>query len=487
MCIRSLESMGGSTWMFSESRPMPDGIGSIHFIGIGGVGMSGIALVAHDRGLKVSGSDLKESRATAALREAGVEVFIGQSPENVAGRAIDVVVVSSAIPPDNPELVALVDRGVPVWARARMLAWLGRGRKTLAVAGTHGKTTTSSMLATSLARLGADPTFLIGGVVDGYDTNASSGAGEHYVVEADESDGSFVYLDPYVAVITNIEEDHLDHYADLAAIRTAFREFAGAHQGDGVVIVCGDDPQLSELAHATGRKVLTYGFSGDCDIVCSNIVHEGVHTRFEVRVADDAPASVRLDSNPGEHNVLNATAVVAVLSFLGYGVAEAAEAVSGFTGVRRRFDFVGNVAGIDVVDDYGHHPTEVAATIKAACELGYRHVHVLFQPHRYSRTQALADEWGPAFDRADSVTFMDVYSAGEAPIPGVSGKTLVDSVLAHDPCMQVAWMPHRGDVAPYLAQHLVPGDLLLTMGAGDITAMGPVVLDMLQHEGSVVR
>lgn len=471
--------------MFSDRRPVPDGIGSIHFIGIGGVGMSGIALVAHDRGLKVSGSDLKESRATAALREAGIEVFIGQSPANVEGRDIDVVVISSAIPPDNPELSVLVARGVPVWARARMLAWLGRGRKTLAVAGTHGKTTTSSMLATSLVRLGADPTFLIGGVVDGLDTNASSGSGGHYVVEADESDGSFVYLDPYIAVITNIEEDHLDHYADLEAIRTAFREFAGAHQGDGVVIVCGDDPQLPELARATGRDVLTYGFSADCDIVCGNVSHEGLRTRFDVTVAGGGTASLELVANPGEHNVLNATAVMAVLCFLGYTPEVAAGAVSGFTGVRRRFDFVGKEAGIDVVDDYGHHPTEVAATIRAATELGYRHVHVLFQPHRYSRTQALAEEWGPAFDRADSVTFMDVYSAGEAPIPGVSGKTLVDSVLAHDPHMQVAWMPHRGDVAPYLAQRLVPGDLLLTMGAGDITAMGPVVLDTLQHEGGI--
>ena len=462
-------------------------IRSAHFIGIGGAGMSGIALVLHERGCKVTGSDLKSSNYVRKLEDAGIEVHIGHEAPTIDAVAPEVVVISTAIPETNPELIRARELGIPIWPRAKMLSYLSLDTVTVAVAGTHGKTTTSSMVASMLDTMGLDPTFLIGGIVEGYGTNGRNGSGGLFVCEADESDGSFLFLDPDVVVVTNIEEDHLDHYADLAAIRTAFREFAGAHQGDGVVIVCGDDPQLSELAHATGRKVLTYGFSGDCDIVCSNIVHEGVHTRFEVRVADDAPASVRLDSNPGEHNVLNATAVMAVLSFLGYGVAEAAEAVSGFTGVRRRFDFVGNVAGIDVVDDYGHHPTEVAATIKAACELGYRHVHVLFQPHRYSRTQALADEWGPAFDRADSVTFMDVYSAGEAPIPGVSGKTLVDSVLAHDPCMQVAWMPHRGDVAPYLAQHLVPGDLLLTMGAGDITAMGPVVLDMLQHEGSVVR
>lgn len=470
--------------MTSGDKPTST-IHSMHFIGIGGVGMSGIALVAHARGMQVSGSDLKETRVTQNLVHSGIEVFIGQSPENVEGKDIDVVVISSAIPQTNPELMTLEERGVPVWPRARMLAWLGRGKKTLAVAGTHGKTTTSSMLATSLERLGADPTFLIGGNVDGYNTNALAGTGEYYVVEADESDGSFVYLDPYVALITNIEEDHLDHYANLQAIEDAFMDFAGGHSGDGAIVICGEKPHLPQIARATGRNVISYGFDSACDVVCSNVSHDGVRMMFDVTLKDGTKVPMQLLANPGRHNVLNATAVLTTLCFLGYTASEAAEAISAFSGVRRRFDFVGRTDGVDVVDDYGHHPTEVAATIGAADELGYKHVHVLFQPHRYSRTQALARQWGEAFDGADSVTFMDVYSAGEAPIPGVSGKTLVDSVLTHNPRASVAWMPHRSDVAPYLANRLHPGDLLLTMGAGDVTTMGPIVLDAMSKDGAV--
>jgi UDP-N-acetylmuramate--alanine ligase len=460
---------------------VPERMESLHFIGIGGVGMSGVALIAQGAGMHVSGSDLKESRATRALAKAGIDVVIGQRAENVLDRDIDVAVISSAIPDSNPELVALRQRGVPIWPRARMLAWLGRGRRTLAVAGTHGKTTTSSMLATSLDRLGADPTFLIGGVVNGYDTNAKAGRGAYYVVEADESDGSFVYLDPFVAVITNIEEDHLDHYGNLEAIEDAFREFAGAGRDDGAIVVCGDDPRLPRLMASTGRRVITYGFDESCDVVCGDVMHDGVRMTFDVSFPDGQSATVHLKSNPGEHNARNAAAVMATLHALGYDADCAAEAVSGFAGVRRRFDHVGSTRGIDVVDDYGHHPTEVAATIHAASQLGYRHVHVLFQPHRYTRTQALARLWGAAFDEADSVTFMDVYSAGETPIPGISGKTLVDSVLSHDPRARVAWLPHRSDVAPYLAERLRAGDLLLTMGAGDVTTMGPVVLDALSE------
>ncbi|MGN0034481.1 MAG: UDP-N-acetylmuramate--L-alanine ligase, partial [Coriobacteriales bacterium] len=361
----------------SRDDAQPVKIESLHFIGIGGVGMSGIALIAQAAGMRVSGSDLKQTRTTRALSEAGIEVFVGQTEANVAGRDIDVAVVSSAVPDNNPEVVALRSRGTAIWPRARMLAWLGRGRKTLAVAGTHGKTTTSSMLATSLDRLEADPTFLIGGVVDGYDTNAKPGSGQYYVVEADESDGSFTYLDPYVAVVTNIEEDHLDHYEDLADIEDAFRAFAGGHADGGAIVACGDNPHLRELMTDTGRTVYTYGFSQDCDLVCGNVSHDGVRMSFDVAFPDGQTAQVHLDSSPGEHNVLNASAVLTVLWFLGYPAGLAAEAVSGFTGVRRRFDHVGRVRDVDVVDDYGHHPTEVAATIHAASQLGYRHVHVL--------------------------------------------------------------------------------------------------------------
>lgn len=454
----------------------------VHFIGIGGVGMSGIALIAASRGMAVSGSDLKDSRALRALASSGVHIEIGHKQENLSDPLPDIVVISSAIPETNPELSYAREKGLKVWPRAKMLAALGVGKKTLAVAGTHGKTTTSSMLATTLDRLLADPTFLIGGTVNGYNTNAKPGAGDYYVVEADESDGSFVYLDPHVAIVTNIEEDHLDHYADLAAIDAAFLDFVKSVPEDGVIVVCGQNERLPKLFAQSGRKVLSYGFGKDCDVWC-DFDEESVGTpTFSVNLPDGEQTSVTLAANPGRHNALNATGVMAALWFLGFDAQLAANALSAFSGVRRRFDRVGSAFGIDIVDDYGHHPTEVKATISAASALGYRHLHILFQPHRYSRTEALARQFGDAFDLADSVTFMDVYSAGERPTPGISGKTLVDAVLSHDPRAQVGWMPHRSEVVPYLMSRLMPGDLMLTMGAGDVTDIGPVLLEELQKE-----
>lgn len=456
-------------------------IRSIHLIGVGGVGMSGIALVAHERGLRVSGSDLRTSRYTKELSDAGITVFVGQRAENIpdgAGRP-DVVVVSSAIPASNPELVRARELGIPVWHRSQMLAYLGRGLKTLAVAGTHGKTTTSSMLATTLDRLGADPSFLIGGMIDGYPTNAHSGTGEYYVIEADESDGSFVHFSPYVAVVTNIEADHLDHYGDLAHVEQAFCEFMGLVPDDGAIVICGDDERLPRLARSTGRHVITYGFGEACDVRCQVTGASGIGSAFAVTLPGGRRVSAHLDANPGRHNVLNATAVLATLDFLGFDAERSAEALSGFAGVRRRFELVGRAAGVTVVDDYGHHPTEVAATISAARSLGFSRVHVLFQPHRYTRTQALADEFASAFDEADDVTVMDVYSAGEAPIPGVSGKTIVDAILARNPRKQVCYLPHRQDVVEYLRHKAAPGDLVLTMGAGDVTTVGPLLVTAL--------
>jgi len=456
---------------------------NIHFIGVGGVGMSGIALVAAQRGLSVSGSDLKESRASRKLAEAGVRISIGHDAANIDAVDPDIVVVSSAIPESNPELTRAREKGLEVWPRARMLAWLGRGHRTLAVAGTHGKTTTSSMLATTLDRLQQHPTFLIGGTVDGYDTNAVDGGGDYFVVEADESDGSFMYLDPFVAVVTNIEADHLDHYGTLENIESAFVDFMSQVPADGAVVICGEDPRLPRLARRSGRKVITYGFSEDCDLVCRMKQVVGSMTAFEVTYPDERRVTVTLAGNPGRHNALNGTAVLATLWHLGFDIMQSAHALSAFSGVRRRFDHVALAGGVEIVDDYGHHPTEIAATIAAASTLGYRRVHVLFQPHRYTRTESLAGLFGSAFDLADTVTFMDVYSAGEAPIPGVNGKTLVQSVLMHDPRAQVAWMPHRADVVPYMVGLCKPGDLLITMGAGDVTTMGPLIAEQLGSRG----
>ncbi|NTU89514.1 MAG: UDP-N-acetylmuramate--L-alanine ligase [Actinobacteria bacterium] len=462
-----------------------DPIKRVHFVGVGGIGMSGIALVAHNRGIEVSGSDLKESRISRSLVAAGIEVHIGHIAANLGDENPDIVVISSAVPSTNPEVVEARERGIAIWPRAKMLALLGKGSKTLGVAGTHGKTTTSSMLATTLARLEADPTFLVGGTVDGYNTNAVSGDGEYFVVEADESDGSFVYLDPYVALITNIEEDHLDHYADIQEIEAAFSDFMGSVDPEGAIIICGEDPHIVELAKKANRRVFSYGLGSDCDARCIPVEMTGGKTVFDVALPDSTTARISLGSNPGIHNALNATSVLVTLWFLGFDAQAAAEALSGFSGVRRRFDRIGIARGVEVVDDYGHHPTEVKATIEAASTLGYKRIHVLFQPHRYTRTEALAKQWGEAFDKADTVTFMDVYSAGEVPIPGISGKTLVDSVLSHNPRAVVGWMPHRNDIIPYLTSRVHEGDLVLTMGAGDVTTLAPLIIEELSKGEAV--
>ena len=457
-------------------------IKQVHFIGVGGVGMSGIARVAHDQGMQVSGSDIKESRYTKQLREAGITVFIGQKAENIP-EGDPVVVISTAILENNPELIEARRRGLEIWHRAQMLAHLGVGLDTLAVAGTHGKTTTSSMLASALDALGADPTFLIGGIVRAYGTNAHSGTGDHYVVEADESDKSFTYLSPKAVLVTNIEADHLDHYKDLDEIYDKFHDFMGLVPEDGVIVACGEESHVVEIARSEGRRMYTYGFNEGCDVRITSYEPHGIGSRYTAVMPDGTQVEGTIKQNPGRHNVLNATGVITLLWALGFDAAKVAQALSGFAGVRRRFDLVGEVGGVTVVDDYAHHPTEIAATISAAAGLGYKHVHVLFQPHRYSRaplfTQVLHDEFGAAFDKADSVTFMDVYPAGEAPVPGVSGKTFLNVVLEHEGHPQADFVAHRVDVVPHLMGKLQPGDLVITMGAGDVTAMGPQIIDAL--------
>ncbi|WP_303866024.1 UDP-N-acetylmuramate--L-alanine ligase [Senegalimassilia anaerobia] len=457
-------------------------IKQVHFIGVGGVGMSGIARVAHDQGMQVSGSDIKESRYTKQLREAGITVFIGQKAENIP-EGNPVIVISTAILENNPELIEARRRGLEIWHRAQMLAHLGVGLDTLAVAGTHGKTTTSSMLASALDALGADPTFLIGGIVRAYGTNAHSGTGDHYVVEADESDKSFTYLSPKAVLVTNIEADHLDHYKDLDEIYDKFHDFMGLVPEDGVIVACGEEPHVVEIARSEGRRMYTYGFNEGCDVRITSYEPHGIGSRYTTVMPDGTQVEGTIKQNPGRHNVLNATGVVTLLWALGFDAAKVAQALSGFAGVRRRFDLVGEVGGVTVVDDYAHHPTEIAATISAAAGLGYKHVHVLFQPHRYSRaplfTQVLHDEFGAAFDKADSVTFMDVYPAGEAPVPGVSGKTFLNVLLEHEGHPQADFVAHRVDVVPHLMDKLQPGDLVITMGAGDVTAMGPQIIDAL--------
>jgi UDP-N-acetylmuramate--alanine ligase len=449
-----------------------------HFIGAGGAGMSGLALVLRQRGVAVTGSDLKESRYSRALSEAGVHISIGHDARNLGDP--EVVVVSSAIPERNPELAEARRRGLDVWPRARMLAHLAEDRKTVAVAGTHGKTSTSSMIATMLKEMGLDPTFLIGGEIDGINTNAANGSGEYYVVEADESDGSFVFLDPHVAVVTNIEADHLDHYASLEEIAATFAEFMSRTSSDGALVVCGDDAPLRELGASSGRRIISYGAGAENDVRYTDMERAGVGTSFSAHFPDGS--TVRCATAiPGVHMVANACAALASAWALGLDVERAGEALASFTGVRRRFDPVGTVGGVTIVDDYAHHPTEVAATLRAASELGYRRVWALFQPHRYSRTQAFASEFGAAFGDADHVVLMDVYTAGEAPIPGVTGKSILDALLSARPRCAAAYLPHRGDVVPYIAERVSEGDLVMTMGAGDVTGLGPELIGELKR------
>lgn len=454
-----------------------------HFIGIGGAGMSGIALVLHERGYVVSGSDLKQSRYIRQLLRAGVDIRVGHRAETIDEVTPDVVVVSTAIPETNPELVRARELGIPVWPRAKMLAALGHGYTTVAVAGTHGKTTTSSMCATMLDRMGCDPSFLIGGIVEGYDTNGRNGSGTYFVAEADESDSSFLYLEPHVAVVTNIEADHLDHYGSLEEIERTFVEFMKLVGEDGYVVVCGDNPRTAELARSSGRAVVTYGLDAANDVVCTP--QEGSHalsSSCTVRLAGGEERSITIKSNPGIHNLLNATAALTVASVLGLDTQAAAEALSTFDGVRRRFTHVGDVAGITVVDDYGHHPTEIKATLAAAKTLGFNHVDVVFQPHRYSRLQALADDFADAFAEADRLVLIDVFSAGEMPIPGVTSKMLADKVHAKHPEKQVFYVDNRMELPRELAALVDAGDLLITMGAGDVTQVGPEFVAYLSEK-----
>lgn len=441
-----------------------------HFIGVGGAGMSGIARVLHDRGVAVTGSDLKASRYAQTLADAGVTVHIGHAIGQVGDP--EVVVVSSAIPETNPELIEARERGIPVWPRARMLAHLGEGLETLAVAGTHGKTTTSSMLATTLASMGLDPTFLIGGIVNDLGGNARTGRGPHYVVEADESDGSLLFLNPHLALVTNVEADHLDHYSGIDEVIAIFGEFLGRVPASGRTVVCADDPHLAGLAAVHSRApVTTYGLAEDADVRCHDLVPVGAGFRFMVSL----PGGVTLQTSTtvrGTHNVVNATGVLAAVHALGLDVAGAAATLGRFTGVRRRFELVAELAGVTIVDDYAHHPTEVRATLEAARAGEFERVWVVFQPHRYSRTAAFGAEFGASFDVADRVVLMDVYSAGEAPIPGVSGKSVLDALLEHQPHAAAAYFPHRIDVPGYIAERVRPGDLVMTMGAGDVTAIG---------------
>ncbi|SEA43879.1 UDP-N-acetylmuramate--L-alanine ligase [Rubrimonas cliftonensis] len=462
---------------------LPLDIGVLHFVGIGGIGMSGIAEVLLNLGYQVQGSDLKESPIIERLRALGATVHIGQRAENLG--AAKVVVISSAIKPGNPELDAARARALPVVRRAEMLAELMRLRQNVAVAGTHGKTTTTSMVAALLDAGGMDPTVVNGGIIQAYGSNARLGAGDWMVVEADESDGTFVKLPATVAIVTNIDPEHLDHYGDFDGVRDAFLTFVSNIPFYGLAVCCIDHPEVQSLiGKIDDRRVVTYGFSRQADVRAENMAWRDGANRFDV-VIRTAEGHERMEGlalpMPGEHNVLNALAALAVARELKIGDEAIAKGLSGFKGVRRRFTRVGAWNGAEIIDDYGHHPVEIAAVLKAARAATQGKLIAVHQPHRYSRLQDLFTEFCACFNDADVVAIADVYAAGEAPVPGVSRDALCGGLRAHG---------HRGvraiegpdDLARLVAAEAGPGDMVVCLGAGSITAWAQGLPEALEKE-----
>lgn len=450
-----------------------------HFIGIGGAGMSGIARVLIAMGQQVSGSDLKESRNTMRLCELGAEIFIGHSSQSVNGA--EIVVVSSAIPDSNCELRAAQERNVPVLVRAEMLAQLARGKLAIAVAGTHGKTTTTSMISLLLEQNNLDPTFLIGGELNDIGSNAKYGRGKYFVAEADESDGSFLFLEPKIVVITNIEADHLDYYGSYDRIEETFRRFTRRLSEDGLAIVCGDFDNIKKVVTDAGRRYTTYGTSRDSDLTAEDINLTSFGSSFTVSGKGRKLGKVVLRV-PGMHNVYNALAAVSLGLHLEISFGNIAAALERFGGVQRRFQLMGSCDGITLIDDYAHHPTEVRVTLEAARVGDWNRIIGVFQPHRYSRTKYLHREFAHAFDNADVIVLTDIYGAGEEPVPGVTGKLLVDAVLQGNSHKQVVYLPKKSDIRDFLLTSAKPGDLILTMGAGDIWTAGEEFLEILRQK-----
>ncbi|MDR2312583.1 MAG: UDP-N-acetylmuramate--L-alanine ligase [Brucellaceae bacterium] len=450
---------------------MPLNIGLVHFIGIGGIGMSGIAEVLHNLGYKVQGSDQADGANVQRLRDKGIEVFVGHKAENI-GKA-DVVVVSTAIRPNNPELVEARENLLPIVRRAEMLAELMRFRQAIAIGGTHGKTTTTSMVATLLEAGHLDPTVINGGIINAYGTNARMGEGEWMVVEADESDGTFLKLPADIAVITNIDPEHLDHYGSFDNVRAAFRQFVENVPFYGFGVMCLDHPEVQALvSRIEDRRVITYGENPQADVRFSNHQMDGAVSVFDVVIRDRKGETVEIKDlrlpMPGRHNVSNATAAIAVAHELGLTADDIRKGLSGFGGVKRRFTHTGSWNGVEVFDDYGHHPVEIKAVLKAAREAAQKRVIAIAQPHRFTRLASLFDEFSTCFNDADTVLIAPVYTAGEDPIEGVTSETLVSKIktAGHRDARYLENPEHLPEIIKGLAQE---GDFVVFLGAGNIT------------------
>ena len=448
----------------------------IHFVGIGGIGMSGIAEVLLNLGLTVSGSDLNDTETTRRLASLGGTIAKGHRAENL--EQADVVVISSAIKPDNPEVTEARSRAIPVIPRAEMLAELMRLKYGVAVAGSHGKTSTTSLLATVLDKAGVDPTVVIGGKVNSLGSSARLGQGDIMAAEADESDGSFMKLSPTVAVVTNIDPEHMDHYGDLDHLKETFLDFVNKVPFYGLAVLCLDCANVQSLLPRVEKRVVTYGTSSQADYQLKDVRCEPDVTHFTpVRRGEElAPITLRMI---GRHNVLNALAAVAVADELEVPYDVTRQALNGFGGVERRFTIRGEENGITVVDDYGHHPTEIKATLQGAREAFSRRLVAVFQPHRYSRTELLFDQFATAFYDADLVLVTDIYAAGEAARPGVHSEELVAAMRRHGH-RDVTYRPTKELLLDQLHQRVQPGDLVVTLGAGDIWKVGEGLLERLR-------
>jgi len=462
---------------------MPKAIGLVHFIGIGGIGMSGIAEVLHNLGHRVQGSDQADSANVQRLRDKGIEVFVGHKAENLGDA--EVVVVSTAIKKNNPELVAAREKLLPVVRRAEMLAELMRFRNAIAIGGTHGKTTTTSLVATLLEAGGLDPTVINGGIINAYGTNARMGEGEWMVVEADESDGTFLKLPADVAVITNIDPEHLDHYGNFDAVRAAFRQFVENVPFYGFGVLCLDHPEVQALVgRIEDRKIVTYGENPQADVRFMNVRIDGPRSIFDVEIRRRRTGQViRLDNlvmpMPGRHNISNATAAIAVANRLGMSSEDIAKGLASFGGVKRRFTLTGEWNGVQIFDDYGHHPVEIKAVLRAAREACKGRVIAVHQPHRYSRLSSLFEEFASCFNDADSIFLAPVYAAGEDPIEGANSEALVSRIKSGG--HRDARFLSSPELLPEMVAEIAkPGDFVVLLGAGSITYWAAALPKQLQ-------
>ncbi len=453
----------------------------IHFIGIGGIGMSGIALILLRKGTKVSGSDLRENKVTADLARAGADIFTGHSPENVNGA--DTVVYSSAIKDDNPEMIEAKRRGIPVIKRGQALAELMKDKQVITVTGSHGKTTTTSLVSLLLSEAGLRPTAAIGGILKNTDTNAYFGDGEFFVAEADESDGSFLYYNPRYSIITNIDREHLDYYKNFENELAAFGQFIAKTKKNGCVFCCGDDPNLkSILAGYKGRKVL-FGLNSNADIHPGNINMEGLSSWFDC-IYNHKPIGRFSLSLAGLHNISNALSVIALGIELGIDTAVIKKALAGYRGSGRRMEVKFRDNGYTVIDDYAHHPTEIKATLEAVRNMNPGRIIAIFQPHRYTRTQLLLEEFGHSFTQADYVIITDIYAASEPAIEGVSGRRIYEKIKEYTPQKEAAFL-HKEQLIAHLLKVLKAGDLVITLGAGDIVKVCDELVGELKGQGQI--